>query len=39
LRRPTQRGEKIEFLPQASLWSNPAGVKRMAANIKDRANP
>jgi hypothetical protein len=38
LRRPTVHGAKIEFLPQASLWSNPAGVKRVAANLTDRAS-
>jgi hypothetical protein len=37
LRQPTAHGGKIEFLPQASLWSNPAGVKRVAANLTDRA--
>jgi hypothetical protein len=37
LREPTARGGRIEFLPQASLWSNPAGVKRVAANLTERA--
>ncbi len=38
LRQPTSHGGKIEFLPQASLWSNPAGVRRVAANLTDRAS-
>jgi uncharacterized OsmC-like protein len=38
LRQPTGLGAKIEFLPQASLWSNPAGVKRVAANLTERAS-
>jgi hypothetical protein len=37
LRRSTAHGAKIEFLPQASLWSNPAAVKRVAASLTDRA--
>ena len=38
LRQPTTLGGQIEFLPQASLWSNLAGVKRVAAGLMDRAN-
>jgi hypothetical protein len=38
LRQPTKLGAQIEFLPQASLWSNPSGVKRVAAGLTDRAN-
>jgi hypothetical protein len=38
LRRPTTLGGQIEFLPQASLWSNLSGVKRVAAGLTDRAN-
>ena len=38
LRQPARLGGQIEFLPQASLWSNLPGVKRVAANLTDRAN-
>jgi hypothetical protein len=38
LREPTKLGARIEFLPQASLWSNLSGVKRVAAGLTDRAN-
>jgi hypothetical protein len=38
LRQPTKLGVQIEFLPQASLWSNLSGVKRLAADLTDRAN-
>lgn len=38
LREPTKLGGKIEFLPQASLWSNVSGVKRLASSLTDRAN-
>jgi len=38
LRAPTKLGNKIEFLPQASLWSNLAAVKRVAMSITDRAD-
>lgn len=37
LREPTRLGEKIDFLPQASLWSNVSGVKRVASGLMDRA--
>ena len=38
LREPTALGGQIEFLPQASLWSNPAAVRRVAMSLMDRAN-
>jgi hypothetical protein len=38
LRQPAKLGARIEFLPQASLWSNLPGVKRVAAGLTDRAN-
>jgi hypothetical protein len=38
LRQPTKLGAQIEFLPQASLWSNLPGVKRVATSLTDRAN-
>ena len=37
LREPTTLGGQIEFLPQASLWSSPSGVKRVAMNLTERA--
>jgi len=38
LYEPTKLGGQIEFLPQASLWSNLSAVKRVAASLTDRAN-
>ena len=38
LRQPAKLGGQIEFLPQASLWSNLSGVKRVAAALTERAN-
>jgi hypothetical protein len=38
LRQPAKLGGQIEFLPQASLWSNLSGVKRVAAGLTERAN-
>jgi hypothetical protein len=38
LNQPTKLGGQIEFLPQASLWSNLSGVRRVAASLTDRAN-
>ena len=38
LSQPTKLGSQIEFLPQASLWSNLSGVKRVADSLTDRAN-
>ena len=37
LRAPGRLGSKIEFLPQASLWSNPAAIERVAADLSERA--
>jgi hypothetical protein len=37
LPRPTKLGTRIEFLPQASLWSDPAAVKRLASALAERA--
>jgi len=36
LREPTKLGSTIEFLPQASLWSNLPGVQRVAAGLAER---
>ena len=38
LRQPANLGGQIEFLPQASLWSNLSGVRRVAAGLTERAN-
>jgi hypothetical protein len=38
LRKPGRLGRKIEFLPQASLWSNPSAIERVAADLTERAN-
>jgi hypothetical protein len=38
LREPTRSGLQMEFLPQASLWANPSGLQRVAANLTERAN-
>ncbi|MDB6084174.1 MAG: hypothetical protein JWN43_2055 [Gammaproteobacteria bacterium] len=38
LREPTRLGGQIEFLPQASLWSNLPAVRRLAINLTDRAS-
>jgi hypothetical protein len=38
LRQPAKLGRLIEFLPQASLWSNLPAVKRLASALTDRAN-
>jgi len=38
LRELTRFGTRIEFLPQASLWSNPAGVRRVASDLAERAS-
>jgi hypothetical protein len=37
LRELGKFGSKIEFLPQASLWSNPAAIERVAAALTERA--
>ena len=33
----TKFGRKIDFLPQASLWSNPAAIKAVAFDLTERA--
>jgi hypothetical protein len=38
LHKPTKFGGQVEFLPQASLWSNVSRVKRVAADLTDRAH-
>ncbi len=38
LRDPSPFGLHIEFLPQASLWANPAAIRRLAGNLTERAN-
>jgi hypothetical protein len=38
LREPSLLGGKIEFLPQASLWSDISRVKRFASGLTERAN-
>ena len=35
---PTKLGKQIEFLPQASLWSNPSAMKSLAVSLMERAN-
>ena len=37
LHEATPLGKRIEFLPQASLWSNLPAVQRIAANLASRA--
>ena len=37
LRTPAQLGARIEFLPQASLWSNLGAIKGVAADLSERA--
>ena len=37
LRESTKLGRQIEFLPQASLWSSPSGVQRVALSLSERA--
>jgi hypothetical protein len=38
LRTHTHWGRTLEFLPQASLWSNPAAIQRVAAALGERAS-
>jgi hypothetical protein len=38
LRELCRFGRRIEFLPQASLWSNPAGVLRVVSDLTERAS-
>jgi|ERR1700677_2581460 hypothetical protein len=37
LRRPTKLGDRIDFLPQASLWGNLAAIQQVAARLTARA--
>jgi hypothetical protein len=37
LRVRTKLGQQIEFLPQASLWSNLPAIKRVALGLSERA--
>jgi membrane protein YdbS with pleckstrin-like domain len=37
LRRRTKLGRRIEFLPQASLWSNLVAIKALALDLTERA--
>jgi hypothetical protein len=37
LREPLRPAAKIEFLPQASLWSHRPSVERVASSLTDRA--
>jgi hypothetical protein len=38
LRERSPMGRQIDFLPQASLWSNPPAIKRLALDLSERAN-
>jgi hypothetical protein len=38
LREPTKLGSTIEFLPQASLWSNLPAVRHVAAGLAERGS-
>jgi hypothetical protein len=38
LRESTPLGKRIEFLPQASLWSNLPAVQRIATSLATRAS-
>jgi hypothetical protein len=38
LRETTPLGKRIEFLPQASLWSNLIAVQRIATSLATRAS-
>jgi hypothetical protein len=37
LRQPNELGRRFAFMPQASLWSSPARVQRLAVDLRDRA--
>lgn len=37
LRKPTKLGDRIDFLPQASLWGNLAATQQVAARLTARA--
>jgi hypothetical protein len=38
LLQPAKLGARIEFLPQASLWSDLPALKRLALNLAERTN-
>jgi hypothetical protein len=38
LREPAMFGARLEFLPQASLWSDLPALKRLAQGLAERAN-
>jgi hypothetical protein len=38
LSQPARLGGRIEFLPQASLWSNRLAIERVAGDLTDRAS-
>lgn len=38
LRERSKLGRQIDFLPQASLWSNLAAIKNVALDLTERAN-
>jgi hypothetical protein len=38
LLQPTKLGARIEFLPQASLWSDLPALRRLALSLAERAN-
>jgi hypothetical protein len=38
LLNPMKLGGRVEFLPQGSLWSSVSRVKRVAADLTDRAH-
>jgi hypothetical protein len=38
LRERSPMGRQIDFLPQASLWSNLPAIKRLALDLTERAN-
>jgi hypothetical protein len=38
LKVPCMLGTQIDFLPQASLWSNLSGIQRIANGLTERAN-
>ena len=37
LHKPSKLGRQIDFLPQASLWSNLSAIKGVALNLTERA--
>ncbi|HEX3912533.1 MAG TPA: hypothetical protein VHW71_03420 [Steroidobacteraceae bacterium] len=37
LLEPSKFGRRVEFLPQASLWSNIDAIKQVARNLTERA--